>query len=192
MNTPNQCHPLKPPTTFKEQVQRLHERNMIVGEEETAEIILERLNYYRLSGYMLSFKEEDHLYKSGSTFENVVRLYEFDRKLRNLLIGILESIEIAGRTHVAYHLAHKYGELSYESSSCFVNQNWHEKFLSDLSKATADARRGHELFVEHHDLKYGGKLPFWAAVELMSFGMISKLFSNLQPEIRKQVAGLYY
>jgi abortive infection bacteriophage resistance protein len=47
-------------------------------------------------------------------------LYEFDKKLRQLLIGVLESMEIAFRTHIAYDLAH-IGSLGYEKSENLSN-----------------------------------------------------------------------
>ena len=38
------------------------------------------------------------------------------------------------------------------------------------------------LFIKHHNEKYDGKLPIWVATEIMSFGMISKLYANLLPK----------
>ncbi|MCD2346738.1 Abi family protein [Clostridium guangxiense] len=37
-------------------------------------------------------------------------------------------------------------------------------------------------FIKHHNEKYDGKLHIWVATEIMSFGMLSKLYSNLIPE----------
>ncbi len=183
--------PLKPPTTFEEQVQILKDRNMIVNDESFAVNVLRRVNYYRLSGYMLSFKVGD-VFKDGTTFEQVFGVYEFDQKLRNLMSGLLERIEIAARTSIAYHLAHTYGALCYEDSSLFQQPKRHPTFLSSLNKFIDDARRGHELFVEHHDAKYAGRLPIWSIVELMSFGTLSLLYANLKPSDRKRISVGYF
>lgn len=182
---------LKPPTTFEEQVQILKTRNMIVKDEEFAVDVLRRVNYYRLSGYMLSFKQQD-VFKDGTTFEQVFGVYEFDQKLRNLLSGLLERIEIAARTCISYHLAHTYGALCYEDRGIFQFHDRHPDFLVALNKSVNDARKGHELFVQHHDAKYAGKLPIWSMVELMSFGTLSLLYANLKPNDRKKITRVYY
>lgn len=39
-----------------------------------------------------------------------------------------------------------------------------------------------KLFIIHHKEKYEGKLPIWVATEIMTFGMLSKLYSNMLPE----------
>ncbi|WP_234699112.1 Abi family protein [Segatella copri] len=45
--------------------------------------------------------EEDqlhHLYKSGSTFEQAINLYLFDKELRQLIFKAIQDIEISLRT----------------------------------------------------------------------------------------------
>ncbi|WP_211246708.1 Abi family protein [Cohnella pontilimi] len=177
--------PLKPPTTFQEQIQLLKSRNLTINSEESALKVLQRINYYRLSGYMLSFKEND-VFKNGSTFEQIFQVYEFDRKLRDLLSGILELIEISARTSIAYHMSHTYGPLCYEDSNVFEDPSRHQAFIATVSKAIEDARKGHELFVEHHVAKYAGKIPIWSVVELMSFSTLSIFYSNLRAKDRKK------
>lgn len=164
---------------------------MIVSDEPVAVNVLRRVNYYRLSGYMLSFKVGD-VFKEGTTFEQVFGVYEFDQKLRNLMAGLLERIEIPARTCISYHLAHTYGALCYEESDLFQYPDRHSSFLGSLNKSIDDARRGHELFVEHHDVKYAGKLPIWSVVELMSFGTLSLFYANLKPADRKFISGGYF
>lgn len=45
--------------------------------------------------------------------------YYFDKKLRELLIYYLESVEIEFRTKIAYYHAHDYGPLGYKESKNF-------------------------------------------------------------------------
>ena len=99
---------VKPPTTYAEQVEILRGRGLIIPDTDEAVKILKQVNYYRLSAYMLSLKKKDR-FIAGATIGNVYNLYEFDRKLRNLLMSALETIEIAFRTHISYTLAHDMG-----------------------------------------------------------------------------------
>jgi abortive infection bacteriophage resistance protein len=65
---------IKKPTTFIEQVNILKSRNLQIEEEEKAIETLKRINYYRLSAYMLSFKSSDRFY-DGVSFSDVYNLY---------------------------------------------------------------------------------------------------------------------
>lgn len=53
------------------------------------------------------------------------------------------------------------------------------------------SRKG-ELFIQHHFKKYDGIIPIWAAIEVTSFGFISKLYRNLNEDIKKHIAKIYY
>lgn len=179
---------LKEPKSFIEQMELLKSRKLIVEDEKNALDRLQRVNYYRLSAYMLSFKEGEVFYP-GVTLENIFRLYDFDRKLRNLLIGSLEVIEISLRTHIAYYIAHKYGALGYKEPAFVGNQIYHNDNIEQLQR---EIDRSDELFVKHHHTHYGGNFPIWVVVELTSFGLLSKIYKNMKIEDRETIAKEYY
>ena len=181
---------IKKPTTFSEQVELLKLRNLYIEDAEFAEKMLRRINYYRLSAYMLTLKEDNNFIE-GTTFNQLLAIYEVDRKLRHLLMEALENIEIAFRTHISYLIAHKYGTLGYEDKENFSNETWHAQFLFELENAFV-ARRKSELFIAHHYDKYSGKFPVWVAIEVTSFGTLSKLYKNLKEEDKKEIAKTYY
>ena len=89
---------IKTPTTFEEQVDILISRNLMVEDREKAIEVLSRINYYRLSAYMLTFKTNDE-FEDGITFNEIYILYEFDKRLRNMIMGVLETIEITFIKH---------------------------------------------------------------------------------------------
>ena len=64
--------------------------------------ILVNIGYYRLSAYFLPFKSFDGTYVENLSFERVYRVYEFDRKFRNLLFSAIEVIEVSLRTRLAH------------------------------------------------------------------------------------------
>lgn len=179
---------IKKPTTLKEQVAILRSRNLLIKDEDEAIEILSRVNYYRLSAYMLSYKDND-LFTEGISIKNIYDIYEFDKKFRHLIMELLETIEISFRTQIAYFISHKYGSLSYKNSKYFVNQRIHQEMLIQLTNET---RRSNEVFVKHHRDKYEGVFPIWVAFELTSFGLLSRIYSNFKNEIRAEIASTYY
>lgn len=180
---------LKPPLTYEEQLEKMKGRTLIV---ENADLAIEQLkmrNYYRLTAYGLHLKKDD-VFLPGTTFEQIVRLYDFDARLRNMLIPLLEDIEIAFRTHISYLLANKYHDpLSYRDSRHFVNEEYHSKFLMELDN---EIKRSKEIFATHHKKRYSGQFPIWVAVELMSFGNLSKLYGNMNSDDQKEIAEEHY
>ena len=85
-------------------MQLLKSRGLIINDEQRAEAYIQNIGYYRLSAYMLPFltmPKTNHIFKPGVTFDNVLDLYRFDKKLRVLLFNEIEKIEIAFREAVA-------------------------------------------------------------------------------------------
>ena len=60
-------------------------RRMVITDEAKAERYLTNISYHRLSAYIFPFYQipkTNLLLKSGTTFEKVLTLYRFDKKLR--------------------------------------------------------------------------------------------------------------
>lgn len=96
---------LKEPKTFKEQLNILKDKNVIIDNEELALNTLSKINYYRLSAYGLTLKKKDKdLYKDGVSFRQIKRIYDFDKRLRELLLYHLEIVEVEFRTKIAYFM----------------------------------------------------------------------------------------
>lgn len=88
----------------------MQQRGLTVSDVPKAEHYLAQLNYYRFAAYCLPFEQDHatHQYLPGTTFEDILNLYSFDRKLRLLVLDGIERIEVSLRTQLAYHLSHNY------------------------------------------------------------------------------------
>lgn len=65
------------------------------SDETKAVRYLESIGYYRLSAYMYPFlkvPKESHQYKEETTFQQVLNLYRFDKKLRMFLLNEIEKL----------------------------------------------------------------------------------------------------
>ena len=169
----------KPPLTYYQQVELLKNRGLIVADHAVAERFLKQVSYYRFSAYCLYFEVTRHQFKLNVTFDQIARLYEFDRRLRFLIDEALEIIEIIVRSITSHEMAQKYGPFFHEQSSNFYEKFDHETWIT---KVHDEANRSREIFIAHYKSKYDGfpKLPIWVAVEIMSFGSMSILINNLK------------
>lgn len=169
---------LKEPKSFEEQLKILKENEMVVDDDSATIQALEQYNYYRLSGYWYQFQRKNDRFKPDTNFQTVLRLYEFDRRLRQLLFCYLEIIEIFCRTQIAYYFSHSFGKNGHYDSKNFRNAEYHQEFKDSLD-SQIDKNKDAP-FVSHHICEYGGKMPLWCAVEIMPFTMLSKFYANIR------------
>lgn len=86
---------IKEPKTYEEQIDKLIDRGCSVANRTQAIKILKHANYYRLSAYFLPFKKSDNLtYKTGTNFEKIYNIYEFDQRIAKLFNHILQSLNV--------------------------------------------------------------------------------------------------
>lgn len=182
----------KPATTYGEQVELLKRRGMAFGDEAQAQFYLEHLNYYRLGAYWLPFETDhgNHRFQPGTRFEDVLELYKFDRELRLLMMDAIERVEVSVRAHWAYAMAHLHGPHAHLDASLANNE---ERWRDNLKKMRKEVSRSDEVFIRHLRRTYAEELPpVWAVCEVMSLGLLSKWYGNLQPmATRSAIASVY-
>lgn len=172
--------------TFDQQIELLKDRGCIIEDEAFAKKVIRYVNYYRFSSYFLPFKQDDNTYISGTTFNTVYKNYIFDRKLRNLISYLIEGIEVALKTLIAYHHSAKFGSLGYLDPNNYNDKFDEEVFKENMNKYIR--RNSKHSVMIHHNEKYDGKYPFWVMIEFYDFGDMSKLFSQLTTDLQKTVA----
>lgn len=179
--------------TYEEQVDLLAGRGMAIGDRGKAIATLQRVNYYRLSGYWYPFRQQvsgsraDDFYP-GTSLDDVVALYEFDTRLRAATFSVLAPVELALRAYLGHELgrvdpcAHlDPGILGPTARHGGSYKKWIEGYQSELSRSRED-------FVAHHHEKYGGRLPVWAAVEVLDWGSLTFLYGFAPRNVQNAVA----
>lgn len=182
----------KPATTYAAQVRQLKDRGMIINDEDLALHKLQHYGYYRLGAYWLPFESDHnaHQFKEGTKFEDVLRLYNFDRLLRLLVLDAIERVEVSVRAQWAYRVGHLHGSHAHlDANIARDNRLWNQNKKA-LKK---EVDRSDEVFIKHLLNKYSEPSPpIWAACEVMSLGLLSKWYSNLKPpNTRRLIANVY-
>ena len=126
----------KPPLTYAQQVDLLAGRGLIVSNRDKAEEFLSQVNYYRFSAYCLPFESSRHRFKSNVKFDDIHKLYEFDRQLRFIYFESVEGIEIAIRTALTYYLSLAQGPFGYVNPDHYMRgfKSEHEKWLVNVAE----------------------------------------------------------
>jgi abortive infection bacteriophage resistance protein len=201
----NELRPLKTYKSFREQLDLLRARGLSVSDEQAALAALQRLGYYRLSGYFYPLRKTNPAgepgrldeFVDGASFELVVQLAEFDKKLRMLVLDAIEVVEVALRVAMAYRLGKLHPE-AHLRAECLDGrftkgrsgeaESQHTQWLKRFDAAREKSR---DEFVDHHRAKYNCRMPIWVAIEVWDFGMLSRLFAGLQSRDRNALAHAY-
>ena len=189
---------IKPPLTFSLQVDLLESRGLLIDDRKRVERHLANISYYRLSAYMLPYKNRLdgtilETFREGCTWDMVYDLYIFDRKLRLLVFDAIERLEIAIRTQIIYQLSHKYNSHWQDRPEIFKAPTL--KILRDGRVVTFDVyadiqkhikeqltSNKAEVFIQHYVNKYDvpKNPPSWMSIEIMYFNHLSRICRGLK------------
>ena len=194
-----------------QQLAILKSRGLNVTDEPRATAYLERIGYYRLSGYWYPFREVitpaspsgpavvGDKFKPGVEFRHIVDLYVFDKKLRMAMLDAIEGVEIGFRTSIALLLgprdpwAHRDAAQLDGTFARRVDRRTgripHQEWLAKLDELF---NRSNEAFAKHFRTTYPhDHLPIWIATELWDFGMLSRFYAGMRYDDRQALAKQY-
>lgn len=191
---------MKPFKTIDEQIAILKSRNMTIEQDYLAAKVLTYENYYYvINGYkepfIASTKPQDS-YKSGTNFSEILGLYTFDRRLRELLLIELLRIEHAIKAHIilTFSKNHGHDHTSYlrpESfnSTDFTNFKRVNGLIFDLLKLLDKQQYRHGA-ISHYMKKYG-YVPLWVFSKVMTFGKINSFYACMLSNEKDEVANAF-
>jgi abortive infection bacteriophage resistance protein len=180
--------------TIEEQIEILKSKGLVINYYEDAKEILLRENYFFVSGYRHLFMKssKDRMFITGTTFEELYALFNFDRQLRNVFFKNLLIIENNCKSIFSYQMSKKYGikEKNYLNPANFDQSSDKNRQINDLLKKIKRQIRingGQHTATMHYITNYGF-VPFWVVVKVLSFGLISELYTVMKREDQKEVA----
>jgi len=174
-----------------ELVNLLKSRGLEVSDESKAELYLKHIGYYRLSAYMyplLQMPKEKHLYKRGASFDKVMMLYRFDKKLRVLIFNEIEKIEVAVRSAIANTGCSLIGDPFWiTDANNFADQN---RFARTMNLVDNEIRHSQEDFITHFKANYNNPYPpAWILSEILPLGVLTNVYGNLKnKKIKKSIS----
>lgn len=183
--------------TLEEQIEILKHKGLVINDEAYASEVLFRENYFFLSGYRHLFMDPDNpkRYIEGTTFEELYSLFLFDRQFRNIIFKNLLILENNLKSIISYRLSKKYGykEHDYLKPKNFDTSPEKSRQVNDLLKKMK--RQIHVNGKQHsatvHYLSNYGYIPLWVLVKVLSFGIVSELYSVLRIDDRVSIAEIY-
>ena len=192
----------KPFKTIEEQIEILESRGMRT--DEYTALALMREGYYSIiNGYKDLFIDreataaEGHdVYRAGTTFKEVHRLFTFDRDLRLTMFRYFSIAEAALKTACAYSFSEKHaGEFEpYLDKGNYRQDRKHSKWIDDLilDFNTALGRNPkkkpkRKAYLEHYRSNHD-EVPLWVLLRYMTLGQSFKFFEFQDESMRNDIA----
>lgn len=185
----------KPFMTYDQQIQKLKDKHLNIEDEAAAKLVLHNLGYFALiTGYKDLFKNPTtRNYKDGTTFQDILALYQFDEDLRELTLRHLLHIEQHIRSVLSYTFCDTFGD---SQTAYLTPQNYNytsavnqreinrliQKYLNSLLTRPTDYS-----YIEHHKRAHNN-VPLWVLMNALTFGTISKMYSVSKSQLQSAVS----
>lgn len=187
--------------SLDQQLAKLRSRGLVIEDEASALHCLRHVGYYRLSAYALVL-QRSHTpgkpFQTGTTLDQLIDLYRFDRELRLHVLDAIERVEVAIRSAINNELNLTQGPHWFMDAAHFHAEFDHYQFINELRQeyhlpatGSIPARPHPEVFINHYYKKYGDPSlpPSWMIFETFSLGTVSRMFRNLASRsLRQQIA----
>jgi len=183
--------------TIDEQIEILKSKGLKIEDVNYAKDVLLRENYFFISGYRHLFlkSQKDRMFLPGTDFTELYAMFNFDRQIRNIFFKNILIVENNAKSIFSYQLSRKYGikEKNYLNPSNFDRSNDKARQVNDLLKKIKRQIRvnGGQHSATMHYMSNYGYVPFWVVVKVLSFGLISELYTILKREDQKDIAAVY-
>lgn len=183
--------------TIDEQIEILKGKGLIICDVDYAKEVLLRENYFFIMGYRHVFLKKDSSRKfiDGTTFEEVYSLFVFDRMFRNIIFKNILIVENNYKSILSYTLSKSYGykEKDYLNVSNFDDDKEKIRQISDLIRKIKRQFRvnGKQHGATSHYMDNYGYIPLWIGIKVISFGLMSEMYSILKYGDKKSVANIY-
>lgn len=188
---------MKRALNIDEQISCLKKHGVSFDNEEKAKEILLDVGYYRMGFYSFPFEvtfpklgNRTHTVKKGTTFKSIYDLYDFDTKLRRILLNALDRIEVNIRTQITYIVSNHY----IKSPTWFADSNIMENnFVNTFELKVYKTLRDNPVISRHHKNNINDiYAPAWKTIEFMTLGNLTSLYKAIKDdEVKRMIASKY-
>ena len=184
----------KPFKTVEEQIELLAARNLKIDKTATEPLLRE--GYYSVvNGYRWPFISSGDTYVNGASFDDMYRLFIFDRDLRGVLMLYFSMAEATLKATCSYVFSQEHQD---EPNAYLVQSNYRadgkyparvKALINDFNKILAATGRSRSCrdylahYVNNHD-----NVPFWVLTNYLMLGQIFKFYEYQTESVQKKIS----
>ena len=183
--------------TLDEQIVLLQEKGLVIDDYDYTKEVLLRENYFFLSGYRHVFMKKDgsRKFREGTNFRELYSMFNFDRQIRNILFKNILIVENNLKSILSYVISKNHGfkEQNYLNANIFCQDQNKSRQINDLIRKMKRQINvnGKQHAATNHYIHNYGYIPLWVVVKVLSFGIVSEVYSILQKSDQQEIADIY-
>jgi len=175
--------------TYDEQIKKLKGRGVLIKDTDKEHLMFK--NYYSLiNGYKSPFLKDKkkEVYKEGTSINEIVALYEFDRKLRHIILEYILIFEQKLKSKIAYEFSKSYNyKFSYLYDYNFSNKTPKKALTKLKTKMINEINNKNNKNIVHYIEKHKN-VPLWVLIGSLSFGTVSKMYHFLKSDEKIRIS----
>lgn len=197
----------KPFRTIDEQIKILNERGLRT--DESTRFILEREGYYPvINGYKDLFldhaagkRDSDDVFFEGTQFNDIYRLFVFDRDLRTTFMRYFAMAEAALKTICSYVFteAHAYEKNPYMNVANYCARHQKkgrapdliEEFGKAIGQEEGNGQWRKKTYLRHYIEDHDGEVPLWVLMNYATLGQAFRFFCFMEEGMRNDIAKVF-
>lgn len=179
----------KPHATAEERIAHLQTRGLVIACPEAAAQRIEQIGYERLRIYFRSRRNLNYPnkpFEPGTTYQDIVRLYECDAALRDVCFSAVGRFELLLRNRISEVLSGQFGSHPYSNPSAFADPEKHRMALNKIREVFRNSR---DERARHYRRTYTEPSlpPIWMLKEFLTFGTSARFYATLANSIRGEI-----
>lgn len=186
----------KPATSIADQLKLLSKRGLGIADERKAEAALSEIGYFRLREYFFPFYKDISLnakrvFVPEANFDKILMIYDFDSRLRKITFEEVERVEILIKRVICDDLVVRHGSHWFYNAEIYTNPCDVSFLINEIKKTVKRSEKYHHI-KEYCQNFNRPKLPAsWMIFHLLTFGTVSKFYSNLNEVERHIISGKF-
>jgi abortive infection bacteriophage resistance protein len=176
--------------TPAQRIAHLQSKGLLIPRPNVAAQKIEAIGYERLRIYFHSRRQASlpgRPFIPGTTYQDIIRLYECDSELRDLCFSAVGQFEVIFRNALSEVVSRTYGSHPYYDPRIFKDSSSSIKSLATFCQVyqkTKDRRAKH--YRETYSVP--ALPPIWTMKEFLTFGATSNIYQCLEGSLRTAIA----
>ena len=182
---------MKPFASVSEQIETLESRGMIFNHDRQNTNFMILNNYYNvINSPGKFFIESDNKYIEGTSFKEIIAVYEFDKALKTILFNKIIEIEAHLRSLVSYYFFKTAPDTPYnylDPNNYSSNNDHTRKLIADLN-LVIDKHKDTPGHAINHYINRHSMVPLWVLVNHLNFGTIENMIYQMKDRSDNHIA----
>ncbi len=177
---------------IRDRLGELERRGFSIPDHDKAAFYLDRIGWHRFCGYANPFEYALRRAPREITFDEILRLYRFDRELRLLCLNATERIEMCLKACLSEHLIDSYGHEWFRRDDAFPDWLSRPSIGAKQSKLQLNIINGYEKKLNNIPHRPSDDLAYTPDVMCsISLGQASQLYEMLDRDTQIEIANQF-